>query len=81
MKDRLEYLKSIPEDEPVFILRAKDKHAPATIMTWAGLVAAPVSRTQPASKESQEKARDAIKTVAAIRKWQEDHPSVVKIPD
>lgn len=28
----------IPDDEPVFILRAKDAHAPATIAFYEGLV-------------------------------------------
>lgn len=28
----------IPADEPVFILRAQDKHAPATVAFWAHCV-------------------------------------------
>lgn len=29
---------TIPEDEPVFLLRAQDKHAAATVRYWALLV-------------------------------------------
>jgi hypothetical protein len=79
--EAVKYLASIPGDEPVFVLRAKDKFTPSVIKLWASLVAAPISKTESASEASQAKARDAMRLVKQIRTWQEEHPERVKVPD
>ena len=61
----------IPEDEPVFLLRAQDTVAPEIVDTWASL--AEEDGAAPNIVEA------AIKHAQAMRKWQGDHGS--KIPD
>lgn len=61
----------IPEDEPVFLLRAQDMWAPAAVDNWADLLAldggdiATVKQAKECAKE--------------MRKWQKKHGS--KSPD
>lgn len=60
---------AIPDDEPVFILRARDVHAVAALMNYAGNVA------NPAHKE-------AVKTRAAqFSNWAILHRDRMKEPD
>ena len=61
----------IPEDEPVFLLRAQDKTAPAVVVHWA-LQAQLVG----AEKEVVDSALDQAK---AMSKWQREHG--MKTPD
>jgi len=75
------YLKNVPEDEPVFVLRAKDKYAPATITSWAAMVSQQVDKNTPATPKSLKKAHEAMQLVKDIREWQERRDDQVKIPD
>lgn len=60
----------IPDDEPVFIVRAQDKFAPATCDRWADL----------AEAEGLHELADAVRVHADLmRGWQRDHGA--KAPD
>lgn len=39
-KDAIVYLMNLPEDEPVFVLRAQDATAGANIVTWIAIAQA-----------------------------------------
>ena len=78
--EAVQYLVSVPPDEPVFVLRAKDVYAPSAIVAWSGLVAAPLGG-KPASDESTVKAVRARHLAEEMRKWQEKNYLKVKIPD
>ena len=61
----------IPEDEPVFLLRAQDKNAPDMVDLWADWAA---------EDNAEENIVKAARSHAeAMRKWQEEHGS--KVPD
>lgn len=49
----------IPNDEPVFLLRAQDKHAANTVRHWAMLVA----------EKNPEMAKLAVNHAAKMDKW------------
>lgn len=61
----------IPEDEPVFLLRAQDVVAPATVEWWV------IQARQHGALPEIVKAAEAQARV--MRKWQREHK--VKIPD
>ena len=73
MKSRytIEDLKNIPEDEPVFIIRAKDVTAPAVIQHWAELAAYYGAK--------EEMVDQAAKLSLEVVEWQRVHG--MKIPD
>lgn len=75
-----DYLEKIPEDEPVFVLRAQDAYAPAAIIAWSALVGAPLNG-KPASDESIIKSVTARQLAEEMRRWQEKHYLKTKIPD
>ena len=77
----IEYLKNVPENEPVFVLRAKDKYAPATIASWASVVSQPIDNRTLVSPKSLKKAQDAMQLVMEMKKWQEHRDDQIKIPD
>lgn len=77
----IEYLKTVPEDEPVFVLRAKDRYAPATVASWASIVSQPVNKNTPATPKSLKKAHNAMQLVKEMKEWQEHRNDQVKIPD
>jgi len=79
-KDAKAYLEKIPEDEPVFILRAKDIYSPAAIAAWAGLVQAPIEGKK-ASGASIRKAQEAMYDAKMFRAWQAVNKNKVKVPD
>ncbi len=62
----------IPEDEPVFLLRAQDKHAPATLDNYSNLVAK-------GENPDQILIANTVAHAKAMRKWQDEN--VVKEPD
>jgi len=59
------------DDEPVFILRAKDRLAPGTVEAWAG-------RLQELAEDSP-KAAEALQLAAEMRRWQSKNGA--KTPD
>jgi hypothetical protein len=61
----------IPEDEPVFLLRAQDKLAPYAIELWAE--AAETEGADPWIVQV------ALRHAALMREWQKEHGS--KVPD
>ena len=60
----------IAEDEPVFLLRAKDKFAPSTLKFWA---------SQVASEGDQQLADHIISHADKMVDWQKNNTS--KVPD
>lgn len=62
----------IADDEPVFVLRASDRHAPATVEFWAGLV-------YDRGNGNEEASRSAVNHVHLMRYWQHVHGA--KRPD
>lgn len=66
-------LLGIPEDEPIFIIRAKDKVAVDAIQTY-GVLAFAVGASQ--------EFVDGVNTCAAqFQVWQNEHTDIVKVPD
>lgn len=61
----------IPEDEPVFLLRAQDVLAPGLVSIWADL--AQMIGADPAIVNA------AMQQTIEMRKWQSTHKS--KVPD
>lgn len=59
------------DDEPVFVLRAQDKHAPAMVRIWAGAALA--------SGTPQAKVNEALDLANAMESWQSEHSA--KVPD
>jgi len=57
--------------EPVFVIRAKDRHAPAAILAY-GVIAS----------DSGDEFCDALDDlVLEVERWQAAHPDLVKTPD
>lgn len=61
----------IPDDEPVFIIRAQDIAGPATVQCWAA-----IAKSHGAEPNILEAADDMT---AQMRNWQRGH--VCKVPD
>ena len=76
----IEYLKSMPADEPVFVLRARDLFMPSAIVSWSIEVRAPVNGRS-AQEVYIQKANAALKLAEEVRLWQKARPEAVKIPD
>lgn len=73
---RVKQALDIPQDEPIFIIRGQDILAVAAIARYRNL-AAVIEKERPiedwfASLDQQ---------IEEFKKWQEDHPRLVKIPD
>lgn len=63
----------IDDDEPVFLLRAQDKTAPAAVASWAEL--------QYRLGGNREMARLALDHAERMQAWQVQHPERVKVAD
>lgn len=68
----IDYLKKLPPDEPVFILRAQDETAPGIVEVWADNI-------DDIRGERTPKTIEARRFAAEMRDWQASHPS--KLPD
>lgn len=55
----------IPQDEPVFLLRASDMTAPAAVREWANL--------QYRMKGNRDMANAAMRQAEAMESWQAEH--------
>lgn len=64
------------DDEPVFVLRAKDLVAPSAIEYWSERV-----RTEATRNESIQKGYQALEVANAFRLWQDAKSVKVKVPD
>lgn len=73
-------LLDIPEDEPIFIIRAQDVVAPDAIMDYAEL-----ARVRHGATQEFYNLVAATHTELSVWRqfvgWQEEHPDKVKIPD
>lgn len=63
----------IPDDEPVFIIRGKDKLAPRVMLLW-------LDAARDAGVNEDKLARVG-EHLAAVIEFQEQHPERCKIPD
>jgi len=65
------------EDEPIFMLRAADFHAPRAVTHWARTVI-----QNPKSTEYQfRQATQALIIADNMHEWQQNNPEKVKLPD
>lgn len=64
-------------EEPLFILRAQDIHAPEIIIKWAQTVI----QNPAATRASFDKATAALSKALEMMAWQQANPDKVKIPD
>jgi len=64
-------LSKVADDEPVFVLRARDKLAPMAVQVWAAY--AEIEGVDP------DKVREARLLASAMWRWQKEHGS--KLPD
>lgn len=55
------------DDEPYFVLRAKDPDAPQVVEDWVR------RRSQRAGNEQNPKLEEALQTAAAMRQWRLEH--------
>lgn len=80
--EAIEYLGTLPPDEPVAIFRAQDKFTPGTVQNWASLCLA-CSSLNPTSHAEMQPTRDkgerAMQLVQEMRAWQKAHGC--KLPD
>lgn len=67
-------LAKVDEDEPIFVLRAQDRLAPALIREW-------VNRAKQASSLGARRTEEALQVADAMEEWQKAHPGRVKYPD
>ena len=74
------YLEKIPEDEPVFIFRARDRNAPAAIASWASLVQSCHTGATPSQKQIK-KGTQAMQICREFRNWQVANSDKVKTAD
>lgn len=77
----IEYLQCLPTDEPVFMLRAQDAYAPATVRAWAAMCLQQYNdpKQDDASAPARAKGRKAQAPVDELRRWQTEHGC--KVPD
>ncbi len=64
--------KLIPEQEPVFLLRAQDQYAPDTLRDYA-------ARVYNRGRGDSEASREILEHAQAMEVWQREHGS--KLPD
>ncbi len=71
-RDNSQCLKKVAPDEPIFVLRAQDKLAPAIVSLWCELAAL--------TGCGQAKVDDARRLAEFMREWQQK-PGRAKFPD
>lgn len=72
--DLIKYLAKIPDDEPLFLLRAQDALGVKTVNDWA-------AHAMNSGQVSGEKVNGAMNVGMAMGDWQRAHPERVKMPD
>jgi hypothetical protein len=78
---KIKELLGIPEDEPIFVLRAQDQLSVPTIQRYAVFamgIEPTIDRPQPFTAEWLEN-KDAV--IAEFVQWQQANPAAVKLPD
>jgi hypothetical protein len=68
-----EFWSRIADDEPIFILAARDKTAPARVNDWIE-----TCRTLGVNQDKLERAKNHL---TAMIEWQAANPDKVKLPD
>ena len=71
-KDEDETLDRVAEDEPIFVLRAQDASAPATILFWL---------IQNPHLQATAKGMSAANTAFQMKAWQRENPARFKAAD
>jgi hypothetical protein len=66
----------IPEDEPIFILRAKDKLALSTVVYYSN-----EARVRVGSETTPEFVKGVEDCVIAFDEWETNNPDKMKMPD
>jgi hypothetical protein len=78
-------LLEIPEDEPIFILRAQDKLVPRIVdaygQDYSNELASQGIKFGNASEEQKAFGRGIEKVVGEMMTWQDEHADRVKVPD
>ena len=78
----IEYLQSIPANEPVMVFRGRDTFAPAAVQCWAAMCMSQNSMNHEKSEalaKTRAKGERAMHLAAEMRAWQREH--VAKMPD
>jgi len=78
----IEYLQSIPPDEPVMVFRSQDSFAPAAVQCWAAMCMSQGSlnhKKDEAFVKTRAKGERAMHLAAEMRAWQRTHGA--KLPD
>lgn len=73
--------KALTPDEPLFLLRAQDVFAPATVDGYAALLRAAAAMGGRDSDTLEHMATDAENVAAGMRVWQAENAERVKLPD
>lgn len=79
MIDRYEFLKKVPADEPVFILRAQDKFMPRILREWATSVEIGTIQSHERVGVITPKVREARDLATQVEEWQKINGC--KVPD
>jgi hypothetical protein len=74
---KLKKLIGIPDDEPIFILRAKDDLAAATIARYRNMA----DRIESDKRPNQEWFENVDGVVSAFGEFRASHPDLVRVPD
>lgn len=72
---------SIGEDEPVFVLRAKDKFALGTISDYEQRVRAAIEAEEITQEDANDLLEDLCQARAAFERFATDNPEDMKYPD
>ena len=77
----IEYLQGLPPNEPVFVLRAQDAYAPATVRAWAAMCLQRYNdpRQDAATEPTRAKGQRAQSLASEMCRWQAAHGC--KAPD
>lgn len=74
--------KDIPQDEPLFLLRAQDVFAPDAVEGYATLLAAAAATAHPSRRMALSQQSSDVRAFAdRMRRWQHEHRDRVKVPD
>jgi hypothetical protein len=71
----------IPEDEPIFVLRAQDQLSVPTIQRYSLFAARVEPTTEQEQPFSQEWQDGLVAVIQAFTEWQQEHGDQVKLPD
>jgi len=79
--DKIKKELGIPQEEPIFILRAQDALSVPTIQRYANFAAAVEATVDRPEPFSQEWLNNKDKVIEDFASWQHANPDKVKLPD